>query len=133
MKKLFFLIFRDIAVIYSNGYGQIVGRIKDLVIRGGENLYPREIEEVLIHHPDVSEAYVVGVPDDRFGEELCAWIKLKSGSFGDELGIKTFCKAKLAHFKIPKYIMFVDEFPTTVTGKIQKFKMREESIKKLFH
>ena len=127
------IFLRDIAVIYPNGYGQIVGRIKDLVIRGGENLYPREIEEVLIHHPSVAGAYVVGVPDDRFGEELCAWIQLKSNCKEtctvDE--IKAFCKQKLAHFKIPQHILFVDEFPTTVTGKIQKFKMREMSIEKL--
>jgi fatty-acyl-CoA synthase len=128
------IIFRDIAVIYPNGYGQIVGRIKDLVIRGGENLYPREIEEVLVRHPSVAEAYVVGVPDERFGEELCAWIKLKPDTNADKINvddIKAYCKGQLAHFKVPKYAIFVNEFPTTVTGKVQKFIMREESIIKL--
>lgn len=114
-------------MIYPNGYGQIVGRKKDMVIRGGENLYPREIEEVLIHHPDVAEAYVVGVPDERFGEELCAWVKLSKENCQIE-DIKNFCRSNLAHFKVPKYVLFVREFPLTVTGKIQKFKMREQSI-----
>ena len=90
-------------------------------------MYPREIEEVLVCHPNVEQAYVIGVPDERFGEELCAWIKLKKDTTEKE-DIKNFCKTKLAHFKVPKYVLFVDEFPMTVTGKIQKFKMREESI-----
>ena len=119
----------DLGVIHSNGYGQVVGRKKDMVIRGGENLFPLEIEERLLHHPEVAEAYVVGVPDDRMGEELCAWIKLHANSKGvTEQDIKDFCKETLAHFKIPRYILFVKEFPQTVTGKIQKFKMREKSI-----
>ena len=130
-------MFSDIAIIQENGYGQIVGRIKDMVIRGGENLYPREIEEVLIRHKDIAEAYVVGVPDERMGEELCAWLKfsLSCGQKDDSTSIieeiKEFCKQELAHFKIPKYFLVVDDFPTTVTGKIQKFKMRDESINKL--
>ena len=120
----------DLGIIHANGYGQVVGRIKDMVIRGGENLFPREIEELLGHHPAVAEAYVIGVPDPRFGEELCAWIKLHSDCSSDlsEGQIKDFCKESLAHFKVPKYILFVDEFPQTVTGKIQKYKMREQSI-----
>ena len=119
----------DLGVIHANGYGQIVGRIKDMVIRGGENLFPREIEERVLHHPEVAEAYVIGVPDDRMGEELCAWIKLQADSKDvTEQDIKAFCKETLAHFKIPRYILFVNEFPQTVTGKIQKFKMREQSI-----
>lgn len=110
-----------------------MGRIKDLVIRGGENLYPREIEEVLVKHPSILDAYVVGVPDPRYGEELCAWIKVKE-SIDKPLtseDVKTFCKETLAHFKVPKYILFVEEFPVTVTGKVQKMKMREQSIVKL--
>ena len=121
----------DIGVIDEKGYGQIIGRLKDLVIRGGENLYPREIEEVLVRHPDIQEAYVVGVPDERFGEELCAWIKLKEDCKISVEDMKSTLKGQLAHFKIPKYVMFVDEFPTTVTGKVQKFKMRTESIERL--
>ena len=110
-----------------------------MVIRGGENLYPREIEEILLRHPNVQDAYVIGVPDERFGEELCAWIKLntmekKAGNSNfesDSSRIRVYLKEHLAHFKVPKYFLFVDEFPTTVTGKVQKYKMKEESIKKL--
>ena len=116
-----------------------MGRLKDLVIRGGENLYPREIEEILLRHPNVQDAHVVGVPDERFGEELCAWVKLnpieeKAGNSNvenNESSIRVYLKEHLAHFKVPKYFLFVGEFPTTVTGKVQKFKMKEESIKKL--
>merc|ERR1712080_217789 len=101
-------------------------------IRGGENLYPREIEEVLVRHKDIAEAYVVGLPDERLGEELCAWVKFsKEDSSTTIEEIKSFCKEELAHFKVPKYFFVVDNFPTTVTGKIQKFKMRQESINKL--
>ena len=125
--------FRDVAVIYPNGYGQIVGRIKDMVIRGGENLFPREIEEVHICHPNIIEAYVTGVPDERFGEELCAWIKLddKAKDHLTEQKIRDFCKESLAHFKIPRHVLFVDEFPTTVTGKVQKNVMRDLSLGRL--
>ena len=103
-----------------------------MVIRGGENIYPREIEEILVHHQNIIEAYVVGVPDERFGEELCAWVKLRNPHQESSIDeIKSFCKNRLAHFKVPKYFLIVDDFPTTVTGKIQKFKMTEESINKL--
>jgi fatty-acyl-CoA synthase len=116
----------DLAVRLPSGYYKITGRIKDMVIRGGENIYPREIEEFLFTHPAIEQAAVVGVPDDKYGEELCAWIKLKSGATvsGDE--VRAFCKANLAHYKVPKYVKFVESFPQTVTGKIQKFKIREQ-------
>ena len=115
----------DIGVIDEEGYGNVVGRIKDMVIRGGENLYPREIEEFLYRHPKVADVQVVGVPDERFGEELCAWIRLHPGLTADEAEIRAFCQGQIAHNKIPRYVEFVDEFPVTVTGKIQKFVMRE--------
>jgi fatty-acyl-CoA synthase len=115
----------DLAVRLPNGYYKITGRLKDMVIRGGENIYPREIEEFLFTHPAVEQASVVGVPDPKYGEELCAWIKLKNGSTATEEEIRGFCKAKLAHFKVPRYVRFVEQFPQTVTGKIQKFKIRE--------
>jgi fatty-acyl-CoA synthase len=110
-----------------NGYYKITGRIKDMVIRGGENIYPREIEEFLFTHPAVEQASVVGVPDLKYGEELCAWIKLKAtATVPTEEAIRQFCRGKLAHYKVPKYVKFVTAFPQTVTGKIQKFKMREQ-------
>jgi fatty-acyl-CoA synthase len=115
----------DIAVIDDEGYCQIVGRIKDMLIRGGENIYPREIEEFLYQHPKIEEVEVIGVPDPKFGEEICAWIKLREGEKSTDEEIKQFCQGKIAHFKIPHYIRFVDSFPMTVTGKVQKFKMRE--------
>jgi len=121
----------DVAVINKAGYGQIVGRMKDMIIRGGENIYPREVEEFLHTIPGVKEAQAFGVPDDRMGEELAVWIKLNESHNLDEKDIKQFCKGKLSHFKIPKYIEFVDSFPTTVTGKIQKFVMRDVLAKKL--
>jgi len=121
----------DIAVIDKNGYGQIVGRMKDMIIRGGENIYPREVEEFLHTHPDIMEAQAFGVSDDRMGEELTAWIKLNPGSTLQPQQIKEFCKGKLSHFKIPRYIELVDSFPTTVTGKIQKFVMKEKMEAKL--
>jgi fatty-acyl-CoA synthase len=118
----------DLATLDADGYANIVGRIKDMVIRGGENVYPREVEEFLYQHPAVSDVQVVGVPDPRYGEELCAWVRLKEGQqvTGDEL--REWCRGKIASFKIPRYWRFVDEFPMTVTGKVQKFKMREISI-----
>jgi len=122
----------DLAQMDAEGYIQIVGRIKDMVIRGGENIYPKEIEEFLYTHPAIEEVQVTGIPDDRYGEELIAWIKLAPDAesvTGDEL--QEFCKGKIAHFKIPKNYKFVDEFPMTVTGKIQKFKMREISIEEM--
>ena len=121
----------DLATIDDEGYCNIVGRIKDMVIRGGENVYPREIEEFLYRHPKVEDVQVVGVPDLKYGEELCAWIKLKSGEVANAEEIKVFCQGKIAHYKIPRYVRFVDAFPMTVTGKIQKFKMREATIAEL--
>ncbi len=121
----------DLATIDQDGYANIVGRIKDMVIRGGENVYPREVEEFLYGHPAISDVQVIGVPDARYGEELCAWVRLKEGHSvsGDEL--REWCRGKIASFKIPRYWRFVDAFPMTVTGKIQKFKMREASIAEL--
>lgn len=121
----------DLAVRLPNGYYKITGRIKDMVIRGGENIYPREIEEFLFTHPDVEQSAVVGVPDPKYGEELCAWIKLKPGSTLDENAIREYCRKRLAHYKVPRYVRFVDSFPQTVTGKIQKFKIREHMIESL--
>lgn len=114
----------DIAVLDEEGYCRIVGRIKDMVIRGGENLYPREIEEYLFLHPNIQDVQVFGVADARYGEELCAWIRLREGATMTEDDVRTFCRGQIAHQKIPRYIEFVDAFPMTVTGKIQKFVMR---------
>jgi fatty-acyl-CoA synthase len=121
----------DLATMDDTGYLNIVGRIKDLVIRGGENIYPREVEEFLYGHPAVADVQVIGVPDEKYGEELCAWVRLKDDASCDEDELRAFCKAALAHFKVPRYVVFVDEFPMTVTGKIQKFKMREATIERL--
>lgn len=121
----------DLAVIDAAGYGTIVGRLKDMVIRGGENIYPREIEEYLYGHPAVEDVAVIGVPDERMGEELCAWIRLRAGSAGDEEDIRAFCRGRIAHYKVPRYIRFVDSFPVTVTGKIQKYLIREAMIAEL--
>ncbi len=121
----------DLATIDEAGYANIVGRIKDMVIRGGENVYPREIEEFLYTHPKVADVAVVGVPDDRFGEELCAWVRLAAGETANEEEIRAFCRGQIAHFKIPRYVRFVDEFPMTVTGKVQKFVIRERMIAEL--
>ena len=115
----------DLATMDAEGYVNIVGRIKDMVIRGGENVYPREIEEFLYRHPQVQDVQVVGVPDARYGEELCAWIIAKPGAEPTEEGIRAFCQGQIAHYKVPRHIRFVTEFPMTVTGKIQKFKIRE--------
>jgi fatty-acyl-CoA synthase len=121
----------DLAVRLPSGYYKITGRIKDMVIRGGENIYPREIEEFLFTHPAVEQSAVVGVPDSKFGEELCAWIKLKQGAEASEEDIRQYCREKLAKYKVPRYIRFVESFPQTVTGKIQKFKIRERMIEDL--
>ena len=121
----------DLATIDAEGYCNIVGRIKDMVIRGGENVYPREIEEFLYRHPKIQDVQVIGVPDDRYGEEICAWVKLRPGVSATEEEIRAFCRDQIAHYKVPRYIKFVDEFPMTVTGKIQKFIMREETIAEL--
>jgi fatty-acyl-CoA synthase len=120
----------DLATMDADGYCRIVGRIKDMVIRGGENVYPREIEEFLYGHPAVADVQVVGVPDPKYGEELCAWVVLREGATASEDEIREFCRGKLAHFKVPRYVVFADEFPMTVTGKVQKFKMREDSIER---
>jgi fatty-acyl-CoA synthase len=121
----------DLATLDDEGYVNIVGRIKDMIIRGGENVYPREVEEFLYTHPDVSDVQVIGVPSERYGEEVMAWVKLREGASasGDEL--TAFCRGKIATYKIPRYWKFVDGFPMTVTGKIQKFKMREDSVAEL--
>jgi fatty-acyl-CoA synthase len=118
----------DIGVMDGDGYVAITGRIKDMVIRGGENIYPREVEEFLYTHPDIIDAQVIGVPDARFGEELMAWVKLRDGAapMTAEL-LRAFCQGRLAHFKIPRYVRVVDEFPMTVTGKVRKVEMREIS------
>jgi len=121
----------DLAVIDAAGYGNVVGRLKDMVIRGGENIYPREIEEFLYGHPAVEDVAVVGVPDDRMGEELCAWIRLRAGSSGDAEEVRAFCRGRIAHYKVPRYVRFVDAFPTTVTGKVQKYLIREAMIAEL--
>ena len=121
----------DLGTIDEQGYGNIVGRIKDMVIRGGENVYPREIEEFLYRHPKVADVQVVGLPDPKFGEELCAWIRLKPGEQADEEEIRAFCRGQIAHYKIPRYVRFVGEFPMTVTGKVQKFLIREQMIREL--
>jgi fatty-acyl-CoA synthase len=118
----------DLATIDAEGYCNIVGRIKDMVIRGGENVYPREIEEFIYRHPKIQDVQVIGVPDDRYGEEICAWVKLRPGVSATEEEIRAFCRDQIAHYKVPRYIKFVDEFPMTVTGKIQKFIMRERTI-----
>jgi len=121
----------DLGVLDEDGYLRITGRAKDMVIRGGENIYPREIEEYLYTHPDIQEAQVFGVPDERFGEEVCAWISLREGRTLGEEDVRNFCRGELAHYKIPRYIRFVDEFPMTVTGKIQKFIMRDAMIEEM--
>jgi fatty-acyl-CoA synthase len=115
----------DLATMDAEGYVNIVGRSKDMVIRGGENIYPREIEEFLYRHPAVQDVQVVGVPDRKYGEELCAWIIRRPGAQDDENAIRAFCQGQIAHYKIPKYIRFVDAFPMTVTGKVQKFRIRD--------
>ncbi|MFW5331012.1 AMP-binding protein [Hydrogenophaga sp. ZJX-1] len=115
----------DLATMDAEGYVNIVGRIKDMVIRGGENIYPREIEEFLYRMPQVQDVQVVGVPDAKYGEELCAWVIVKPGQTLDEDTVRAFCKGQIAHYKVPRYIRFVDAFPMTVTGKIQKFKIRD--------
>ena len=121
----------DLATMDSEGYVRIVGRIKDMVIRGGENVYPREIEEFLYSHPEIADVQVIGVPDERYGEELMAWIVPRSGASLDVDAVREFCRGKIAHYKVPRYVKLVDSFPMTVTGKVQKFKMREIAIEEL--
>jgi fatty-acyl-CoA synthase len=119
----------DLATMDAEGYVNIVGRIKDMVIRGGENIYPREIEEFLYTHHAIVDAQVIGVPDEMYGEELMAWVRLREGATLDAESLREFCTGKLAHYKIPRYVHVVDEFPMTVTGKVRKVQMREEAIK----
>jgi len=121
----------DLATMDAEGYLNIVGRIKDMIIRGGENVYPREIEEFLYGHPKVQDVQVIGVPDERYGEEIMAWVKLREEQTATAEEIRDFCRGKIAHYKVPRYVRFVDGFPMTVTGKVQKFLMREESIQVL--
>ncbi|SDL31432.1 AMP-binding protein [Pseudomonas indica] len=121
----------DLAVMDDDGYLKIVGRNKDMIIRGGENIYPREIEEFFYTHPAVADVQVIGIPDDKYGEEIVAWVKLHPGHSATEQDLRAFCQGRIAHFKVPRYYRFVDEFPMTVTGKIQKFRMREISVEAL--
>jgi fatty-acyl-CoA synthase len=121
----------DLAVIDEDGYCDIVGRVKDMIIRGGENIYPREIEEYLFKHPKIQQAAVFGVPDKKYGEAVAAWVKLQDGATADAEEIRAFCAEQIAYYKVPKYIIIVDEFPMTVTGKIQKFVMRDKMLEQL--
>ncbi len=121
----------DLAVMRDDGYFHIAGRLKEMIIRGGENIYPREIEEFLHQHPKIADVYVVGLPDARLGEAVLAWIKLKAGESMTENEVRDYCRGQIAHFKIPQYIRFVDAFPMTVTGKVQKFRIREQEIEAL--
>jgi fatty-acyl-CoA synthase len=121
----------DLATIDAEGFCNIVGRIKDLVIRGGENIYPREVEEFLYRHPKIEDVQVFGVPDKRFGEELCAWIKLRAHERMTADDVRAFCTGQIAHYKVPRHIKFVESFPMTVTGKMQKFIMRDEMAREL--
>lgn len=122
----------DLAVMYDDGYVNVVGRIKDMVIRGGENLYPREIEEFLYHHPDIADVQVIGVPDERYGEELCAWLLMRPGAAPlDAAAIAAYCEGHLSRHKIPRYVLVVDEFPMTVTGKVRKMDMRQRTMEVL--
>jgi fatty-acyl-CoA synthase len=121
----------DLATMDEEGYVNIVGRIKDMIIRGGENVYPREIEEFLYTHPKISDVQVIGVPDPKYGEEIMAWIKVKADEQLTEEEVKAFCKGKIAHYKVPRYVKFVEVFPMTVTGKIQKFLMRQQASEEL--
>ena len=121
----------DTAIMDGDGYVNIVGRIKDMIVRGGENVYPREIEEYLMTHDSIEAVQVTGVPDPKYGEEIIAWVSLVGGAEMSENDVKEYCKGKIAHYKVPRYIRFSADFPMTVTGKVQKFKMREISIKEL--
>ncbi|RPH58097.1 MAG: AMP-binding protein, partial [Acidobacteria bacterium] len=118
----------DLAVMKDDGYVNIVGRLKDMIIRGGENIYPREIEEFLHTHPKISDVQVIGVPDAKYGEEVCVWIRLREGQSSTPEEIRDYCRGQISTYKIPRYVRFTTEFPMTVTGKIQKFRMREQMI-----
>ena len=116
----------------DDGYCMVIGRIKDMVIRGGENVYPGEVEELPAYHPDIDDAQVIGVPDEKYGEEICAWIRMRAGSTPlDADAVRAFASGKLAHYKIPRYVHVVDEFPMTVTGKVRKVEMRTETVRLL--
>jgi fatty-acyl-CoA synthase len=115
----------------GEGYVKVVGRLKDMIIRGGENIYPREIEEFLFTHPKIQDAKVIGVPDEKYGEEVCVWVQLREGEDLSEEEIRAYCKEHIAYFKVPRYIRLVDAFPMTVTGKVQKYKMREAMVGEL--
>lgn len=121
----------DLATMNDDGYVNIVGRLKDMVIRGGENIYPREIEEYLIRHPAILDVQVIGVPDEKYGEELCAWVRVHAGHDLTPDEVRAFCHGQIAHFKIPRHVEFVAEFPVTITGKVQKYVMRERMMEKL--
>ena len=121
----------DLATIDAEGFCNIVGRVKDMLIRGGENVYPREVEEFLFRHPAVGQVQVFGVPDERYGEEVCAWIVLKPGAQASEDDIRAFCRGQIAHYKVPRHVRFVAEIPMTVTGKAQKFVMRRQMAEEL--
>ena len=121
----------DLATVDADGYYKITGRLKDMIIRGGENIYPREIEEFLYTHPDIADVQVIGVPDERFGEEVMAWVMLKSDAATSPDEIRDYCRGRIAHYKVPRYVKIADEFPMTVTGKIQKFRMRELAVAEL--
>ena len=120
----------DIGIMDAEGYTQVVGRIKDMIIRGGENIYPREVEEFLYTHPDIKEVAVFGIPDEKYGEQVCAWIQPQDGAALTAEEVKAFCKGKISHFKIPHLIELVESYPMTVTGKIQKFKMRDVMVER---
>jgi fatty-acyl-CoA synthase len=121
----------DLATMDDAGYAKIVGRSKDMIIRGGENVYPREIEEFLYSHPAVADVQVVGLPDERYGEEIAAFVVAREGVELDAEEVREFCRGRIAHYKIPRYVIAVDEFPMTVTGKIQKFKLRDRAVRDL--
>jgi fatty-acyl-CoA synthase len=121
----------DLATMDVDGFVNIVGRSKDMIIRGGENVYPREIEEYLYGHPAIGDVQVVGVPDVKYGEEICAFVKRRDGHEATDDDVKDFCRGTIAHFKVPRYVLFVDDFPMTVTGKIQKYLLRDQAIEQL--
>jgi fatty-acyl-CoA synthase len=121
----------DLATLDEQGYARIVGRIKDMLIRGGENIYPREIEEWLFQHEAIAEAQIFGVPDARWGEEVCAWVRLKPGCSVEPEALQRWCRERMAHYKVPRHVVFVDAFPMTVTGKVQKHLMREAMAHRL--
>jgi fatty-acyl-CoA synthase len=120
----------DLALCTPDRYYRITGRSKDMIIRGGENIYPREIEEYLYTHPAIADVQVVGLPDAKMGEEVCAWVRVKSGASLSEEQVRDFCRGKIAHYKVPRYVVLVDDFPTTVTGKVQKFRLRQMGVER---